>query len=204
MGVSVVIILFWTSFNGMAPAEPWSPYRFPATFLLGAILLVLALASWIEKLRDREGDLKVPHASDVLRVLVVDDECCNRMLLQKRLTRLGFKVTAVQDGFRAVEAAYNEPWDLILMDGQMPEMDGLEATRLIRSRSRVNRNTLIVAVTGNTTEAYRRQCLAAGMDGFYGKPSTTAAVDKLIRDSLSLLSSRDPHRSASIGVWPLR
>ncbi len=116
-----------------------------------------------------------------LKVLVVDDDACNRMILRKQLMQLGVESQSAQDGMAAVEAALNEHWDLILMDGQMPNMDGIEATREIRAHSRINADTAIIAVTSNTCHGYRERCLASGMNGFCNKPLNAVALQELIK-----------------------
>lgn len=115
-----------------------------------------------------------------LKVLVVDDDACNRMMLRKQLRHLGVESKSAQDGMAAVEAALYEHWDLILMDGQMPNMDGIEATREIRTHSRVNADTAIIAVTSNTCHGYRERCLASGMNGFCNKPLNADGLQELI------------------------
>lgn len=115
-----------------------------------------------------------------LKVLVVDDDACNRMMLRKQLMQLGVESKSAQDGMAAVEAALHEHWDLILMDGQMPNMDGIEATREIRTHSRVNADTAIIAVTSNTCHGYRERCLASGMNGFCNKPLNADGLQELI------------------------
>lgn len=115
-----------------------------------------------------------------LKVLVADDDACNRMMLRKQLMHLGVESKSAQDGMAAVEAALYEHWDLILMDGQMPNMDGIEATREIRTRSRVNADTAIIAVTSNTCHGYRERCLASGMNGFCNKPLNADGLQELI------------------------
>jgi signal transduction histidine kinase/ActR/RegA family two-component response regulator len=104
------------------------------------------------------------------RVLVVEDDAGNRMVLRKQLERLGFETEGACDGVEAVEAVNRDRWDLILMDCQMPIMDGIEATRSIRLHSKINSETPIVAVTANATRGYRQQCLDAGMNEFAVKP----------------------------------
>lgn len=115
-----------------------------------------------------------------LKVLVVDDDACNRMILRKQLMQLGVESKSAQDGMAAVEAALHEHWDLILMDGQMPNMDGIEATREIRTHSRVNADTAIIAVTSNTCHGYRERCLESGMNGFCNKPLNADGLQELI------------------------
>ncbi|MCA9298908.1 MAG: response regulator, partial [Phycisphaerales bacterium] len=91
---------------------------------------------------------------------------------ETQLKRLGYRAECVESGEAAVEAIDGAPFDLILMDRQMPGLDGLEATRLIRARERERgeRRTPVVALTADALDSARRECLAAGMDDFLVKP----------------------------------
>jgi len=106
-----------------------------------------------------------------LKVLLAEDNPVNQKLALKLLERQGWKVTVASDGREAVERAKEEDFDLILMDVQMPEMDGLEATKAIREWERdKGRHTPIVALTAHAFEEDRRRCLEAGMDAYLSKP----------------------------------
>ena len=89
-------------------------------------------------------------------------------------------VELVQNGQEAVKAAINEPWDLILMNCQMPIMDGIEATREIRLNASANLDTPIIAVTANASESFRTQCLEAGMDDYCTKPLRMENLKQLV------------------------
>ncbi len=116
----------------------------------------------------------------VPRILVVEDDAGNRMILRKQLEKLGVVSEGVQNGLDAVQAAINEPWDMIIMDCQMPIMDGIEATREIRSKAPANLDTPIIAVTANASESFRIQCLEAGMDDYCTKPLRMEKLKRLI------------------------
>jgi two-component system sensor histidine kinase/response regulator len=113
----------------------------------------------------------LPVHGDGARVLVVDDNDVGRRLARELLARLGFSVQEAADGREAVEAALAEPFDVIVMDCRMPEIDGYEATRLIREAEAGGpRRTAIVAVTAHALAEERERCLAAGMDDYLTKP----------------------------------
>lgn len=116
----------------------------------------------------------------VPRVLVVEDDAGNRMIIRKQLEKIGVVSEGVQNGIQAVEAATKEHWDMIIMDCQMPVMDGIEATREIRLKAALNLDTPIIAVTANVSESYRLQCLEAGMDDYCTKPLPMEKLRKLV------------------------
>ncbi|WP_309643555.1 PAS domain S-box protein [Phenylobacterium sp.] len=111
-----------------------------------------------------------------LRVLVVEDNATNRMIVTKLLENLGAVVQTAADGLLGVEAAAVGGFDLILMDVQMPGIDGLEASRRIRALGGPVASTPIVALTANVLSHQRQAYLEAGMDGVVGKPISPSAL----------------------------
>ena len=105
-----------------------------------------------------------------LRILVAEDNAVNQRVVLLMLQRLGYQPDVVDDGAKAVEAARQQAYDLILMDMQMPELDGVDATRAIRSLEERTAQPRIVALTANAMAEDRRRCLEAGMDAFLSKP----------------------------------
>src|ERR1700722_7647185 len=106
-----------------------------------------------------------------LRVLVTEDTEINRELIGELLAKRGHSVSAVSDGLEALAAFEREPFDVILMDQEMPNMNGLDATRAIRKlETSTGRHTRIIGLTGNATSEDERRCLNAGMDAFLSKP----------------------------------
>jgi PAS domain S-box-containing protein len=105
-----------------------------------------------------------------LTILLVEDHPVNQRVALRLLERLGYQADLAADGRDAVEAASRRDYDVILMDVQMPHMDGLEATRRIRRLPPPVRQPQIVAMTANVMQGDREACFAAGMDGYIGKP----------------------------------
>ena len=105
-----------------------------------------------------------------LRVLVAEDNRTNQLVIRTMLERLGCTVDIAANGIEAVEAASARPHDIILMDMQMPEMDGLAATRMIRANPEISDRLPIIALTANVLASDKENCVEAGMNSFVGKP----------------------------------
>ena len=126
-----------------------------------------------------EAHIRARHPGT--RLLLVEDEPINQEVSKVLLEDAGFRVDLAEDGRQAVESAAREDYALILMDMQMPVMNGLDATRAIRAGQR-NAHTPIIAMTANAFEEDRRTCLAAGMDDHVGKPiDDTVLFETLLR-----------------------
>jgi CheY-like chemotaxis protein len=100
----------------------------------------------------------------------VEDNLINQKVARSLVERMGYRAEVAANGRECIQKWEAGSYDLILMDCQMPEMDGFEATRLIRAKEAGHRRTPIVAVTANAMSADREKCLAAGMDAFLPKP----------------------------------
>jgi PAS domain S-box-containing protein len=105
-----------------------------------------------------------------LRILLAEDNPTNQKVTLLLLDRLGFRATVASDGWAACEAMQRAGFDAILMDMQMPVMDGLEATRWIRTHLTADQQPYIIAMTANTMQGDRERCFAAGMDNYISKP----------------------------------
>lgn len=128
-----------------------------------------------------------------LRVLLAEDNLVNQKLQSRLLEKLGHTVTIVGNGKEAVAAAESDAYDLIVMDVQMPEMDGLEAASIISCRQRATgRNTPIMALTAHAAAEDRERCRAAGMDGYLSKPVRLAELESAIADLLARVPTPNP------------
>ena len=113
-------------------------------------------------------------------VLVAEDDAVNRKVVTSMLQGLGYRVHAVTNGREAVEACRRSAYDVVLMDCQMPEMDGLHATARIREQEG-SRRTAIVAMTADALPGYEEQCRAAGMDEYLAKPVRLQVLRATVR-----------------------
>ena len=113
-------------------------------------------------------------------ILVVDDFDDTRLLLRTWLERRGFRVIEAENGIQAINQAETESPDLIIMDMQMPQLDGLSATRRIRKLESMN-SVPIVAVSAYGADQFREQALAAGCDEYVSTPFDPATLEGIIR-----------------------
>ncbi|MEZ5401578.1 MAG: ATP-binding protein [Bryobacteraceae bacterium] len=148
----------------------------------------LVTRQFLRELWASASDLAVdPVAPDLpMRILVADDNEVNRRLAERMLVKLGCEVKVAHHGREAVEMWSCEAFDLILMDCQMPELNGLDAAAEIRRREGPDAHVPIVALTASTLESDREECFAAGMDDFLAKP---IQVERL-RAALERFSTR--------------
>lgn len=117
------------------------------------------------------------------RILLVEDNPINQMVAQKMLEKTGFKSTLANDGIEALDILANEKFDLVLMDCQMPEMDGFDATRSIRQRdirSLGGGELPIIAMTANVMSGDRERCIEVGMNDYLAKPVQIDALESLL------------------------
>lgn len=118
-----------------------------------------------------------------LRVLVVEDNPVNQLVAVKMLEALGHRAAAVADGVRALDEMREERFDVVLMDVEMPEVDGFETTRRIRRGEAAGRQPYVIAMTARAMPGDREACLAAGMDDYLSKPVTLAALTRALAAS---------------------
>jgi signal transduction histidine kinase/CheY-like chemotaxis protein len=116
-----------------------------------------------------------------LRILLAEDNMLNRKVALRMLQRLGYEADVAINGLQALRAVEGQPYDVILMDVQMPEMDGLEATRQIRSaQNGGHHQPYIIAMTAAAMELDREKCLQAGMNDFVSKPATLEDLQRAL------------------------
>lgn len=137
----------------------------------------------------RDFERKSPDASAPF-VLVADDSLPNLKLMQALLWEKHLNSELAENGLQALEWLNKRSFDLILMDCQMPEMDGLEAARAYRLREKGDGHTPIIAVTANTSEDIRKKCLEAGMDDFLIKPVQLEKLEALLAKWLGYKAAR--------------
>jgi PAS domain S-box-containing protein len=145
----------------------------------------------------------ISEARRRLRILLAEDNPINQKLAVTLLQKRGHQVIVAADGTQAVAAAGREAFDLILMDVQMPGMDGLEATGAIRQMElKSGRHIPIIAMTAHAMKGDREKCLAAGMDAYVSKPVKPAELFDMIRDTLRVhgRGPSPPDKTAEAGA----
>jgi two-component system, sensor histidine kinase and response regulator len=130
------------------------------------------------------------------RVLLAEDNPINQKVAIHLLGRLGYSVDLAENGAEAVEMVQRSAYDVVLMDCQMPVMDGFKATRIIRNLDSAVSQIPIVAVTANVLPGEREKCLAAGMDDYVPKPVSKETLDQALARWL-------PSYEEQIGIAPL-
>lgn len=134
-----------------------------------------------------------------VRILVAEDNPANQKVISLFLHPIGAQVVVVENGQEALDALAREPFDLVLMDMQMPVMDGLEATRRLRASEGRNRHVPVLALTANVMDSHRQACREAGMTGHIAKPIDARALLSEVFAALADDASRAaPDLSASL------
>jgi CheY-like chemotaxis protein len=124
-----------------------------------------------------------------LRILLAEDNVVNQKVAKKLLAQLGYEPDVANNGLEAIEASAGKTYDVILMDVQMPEVDGLEATQRIRAGDGADRGVRIVAMTANALAGDREMCIAAGMNDYVSKPIRPAELAAALAATPSALAA---------------
>ena len=136
----------------------------------------------------------------VLRVLVAEDNPVNQRLVVRMLEKRGHRVAVAGNGREAVDVLAKDSFDIVFMDVQMPEMDGLEATARIREKEEGSEShQIVIALTAHAMKGDRERCLAAGMDAYLSKPIRPQELDDILEKYLAL-KARSAHVPDVLGV----
>jgi len=122
-----------------------------------------------------------------VELLLADDNKVNRIVATTIITRLGYNVDIAENGLEAIELLKTSPYDLVFMDLQMPKMDGIEATRIIRDKKSdvIHHNIPVIAMTAHAMKGHREICINAGMDDYITKPIRSEVIKKMLEKWLS-------------------
>jgi CheY-like chemotaxis protein len=170
------------------PVKPSALHDTIATILLGAVASQPAAGAAAAS-TDGDGDRPLGERHP-LRILLAEDNAVNQKLALRLLSQMSYGAETAADGQKAIDALERDDFDVVLMDVQMPELDGLEATRRIRKRW-PERELRIVAMTANAMAGDREACLAAGMDDYISKPIRPAELSA----ALERVQTRKPPTS---------
>lgn len=138
--------------------------------------------------RDRDATI----AFGACRILVAEDNPVNQQVAIRMLEKLGCRTEIASDGDQAVRMHDAQAYDLLLMDCQMPKLDGYQATAAIRAAERLPRHTPIIALTACTSQAQQDKCIAAGMDDFLSKPIQPQTLKQTLMRWLPLVLQAQP------------
>ena len=130
-------------------------------------------------------------SNDPARILVVDDNLVNLKVAEKQLQRLGFRVDLAGGGKAAIEALFSTHYAIVLLDCEMPEMDGYATVAEIRRREGAARHTIVIAMTAHALEGARLHCIDAGMDEYLAKPVTLNALTAVLERCALLATKKE-------------
>ncbi|HLW68167.1 MAG TPA: response regulator, partial [Gemmataceae bacterium] len=177
------------------------PVRESAT--LPVLAQLLTNAELLPKVERQSTSGTIPEPR---RILVAEDNSVNEFFAVNLLTTLGHAVTAVHNGYEALEALDRQEFDIVFMDIDMPDMDGFAATRRIRQREQSGTRRLpIIALTAHALQGFREECLAAGMDDYLAKPIQPDALLAIIqRHALPSMASHGASPNGALELNPAR
>ncbi len=149
-----------------------------------------AVAQPVEPTRDLQGESRPNSASSSVRILLAEDNTVNQRLALRQLKKLGYNAAAVANGREVLEALERIPYDIILMDCQMPELDGYEATQRIRQNDPEGTrraSPYIIALTANALQGDREKCIAAGMNDYLTKPLNLSDLEGVLERAMLMV-----------------
>ncbi len=146
----------------------------------GSIFIVTLQVKSTESVRYKPAQLPAPSEKPTMTILIVEDHPVNQKVAKTMLKNIGYGFAIANHGVEALEYLQKEYFPLVLMDLQMPVMDGLETTRQIRKQLPQDKQPIIIAMTANTTEEDRRATQEAGMDDFLAKPVQKARLQSML------------------------
>ena len=154
-----------------------------------------------EERHNDENEIICGDPEKTAKILLVEDNKTNQKLAASILKTAGYECEIAENGCEAVKALENNPYDLVLMDCQMPEMDGYEATKLIRKNESGKTHTIIIAMTANAMKSDYQNCIKSGMDDYISKPFRTDDLLKIIAKWLKKKynTKRKDHSAESFG-----
>ena len=164
--------------------------------LFDSIMTVLGELNLITH-RPEQSSLKLGERLP-LSILLVEDNPINQIVAASILDEMAYKVDLAENGVQAIQALHKRPYDVIFMDMQMPEMDGLEATRRIRADFPAEQQPIIIAMTANAMEGDRKECIDAGMNDYVSKPVLPEAVESALQRWCAL-TPEEKNTVSSIG-----
>jgi CheY-like chemotaxis protein len=154
--------------------------------LLNAILNIMDRAAGASRAPAAPTHLDLPECRRPLRILLAEDNAVNQRLAIRILEKRGHAVTVAGNGREALAALGREPFDVVLMDVQMPELDGFEATAVLREQEKsVGGHLPVVAMTAHAMKGDRERCLAAGMDDYVSKPLQAKELIRVVEGMAS-------------------
>jgi signal transduction histidine kinase/CheY-like chemotaxis protein len=173
-----------------------STFRFTAKFATVAAEVAQELATMVRAVGTSVAPTSSPER--MLHVLLAEDNAINQRLASRLLEKRGHVVTVTASGREALAMLEQLRFDLVLMDVQMPDMDGLQATMLMREReNRMGLHTPVIALTAHTMKGDRERCLAAGMDAFITKPVNAAELIATVEATAAEFDAAEATRSPS-------
>jgi PAS domain S-box-containing protein len=168
--------------------------------LYDTLMNVVGAPAGVQTPAPPQGSVEQQAERVPLRILVAEDNVINQQLVLLLLRKLGYQADVTADGLEALQALEREPYDVVLMDVQMPKIDGLEATRRINQRWPEGRRPYVIAATANAMQEEREACLAAGMDDYLSKPIRLEGMAAALSRCRPRVAPRPPTVAREAGV----